>query len=146
MRALVNEPLQLARPGTIESEPDPRGYAGGGEARAQRELHVQQRIEAASGEARAELAVGARAGLLVEDHELDVGQVTEQLVLEPSDQPGDAGPRPRVLDGADDRERVTDVSERGQTQHADRFERLNRGQGRHTLVGSGGAIVKNPFP
>ena len=72
--------------------------------------------------------------------------MTEQLVLQPPDQPGDAGPRPRILDGSDDGQRVTHVSERGQTQHADRFERLIRGQGRHTLVGSGGAIVKNPFP
>ncbi len=107
-----DEPLQLPRARAIESEPQPRRHADSGEARSQRKLHVQQRIEPPPGEARAQLPVATRARFLVEHDELDVGQVAEQLVLEPADHPGDPGPRPRVLDRAHDRQRVTDVPER----------------------------------
>ena len=86
MRAFVNSHCSSRARARSKPSLTPRPNARGGEACPQRELHVQERIEAASREALAELAVGSRTGVLVEDDELDVGHVTEQLVLQPADE------------------------------------------------------------
>jgi hypothetical protein len=129
------QPLQLARTRAIESDLDAGRNHGGCRAGTHRELHVQQGVVAATRHSAAQVAVSGESCLLVEYDEFDVRYVPEQPVLERSQDPGDPRARPCVLQRSHDRKCMTDVTQRGQAQHADpvrgrREERWLHGDGR----------------
>jgi hypothetical protein len=120
LNAMVGEqPLQLAGSFEVEAETDSgrdqrRQYAG-----AQRQLHVQQRIEATPAHGRTQRAVGARQIVLVENDEVHLGNLRHDLGFDLADDPGEAGIRPGTLQSTQHRQHVEGIADRREPQDAD---------------------------
>src|SRR5690606_31406598 len=85
---------------------------------AQRQLHQQQRIEAAATQSLAQLQHATPAAALVIRNELDAVDVADQARLELAGDPGDGGARPVPLDRAHHGHDMADITQRGKTQDA----------------------------
>ena len=95
------KPLQFTGASPVEPQLAPRRHHCGHGAGAQRELQVQQEVEAAIGEAQAQRAQSSKPGTLVDGDKLDLGQQGQhQACLGPADEPGETGLRPRALQRA----------------------------------------------
>jgi len=81
-------------------------------------LHVQERVETPAGQPVAKLLKRAYSLLFIENDELDAWNILNQAGLNPTDNPGDFGLRPGLLNGPEHREGVTDVSNGRKAQQA----------------------------
>ena len=125
------QPLQLARAGAVEAEAPARRDRQRQQAGAQRELHVQQHVEASAADGGAQRPQRAPAGALVHDDKLDAGEQAHQARLDPADHPGDACRGPGLLQRAHDRHDVAGVADGGQSEYAEAAGR--RDGNRHAL-------------
>ncbi|OPZ10160.1 MAG: hypothetical protein BWZ07_02794 [Alphaproteobacteria bacterium ADurb.BinA280] len=86
-------------------------HPGGQQVGAQRQLHVQQGVEASTSQLFAELPYRIPALLFVEHDVLDVWDEVHQAMLEFADDPGDAGFRPLALQLAHHRQHMADIAQ-----------------------------------
>jgi len=91
------QPLQLAGTCAIEAELHARRNARGHETGAQRQLHVQQHLEAAARERGAQPGQSGEAGALVDGDKLHPVEECHETRLAPADDPGELRCRPRLL-------------------------------------------------
>src|SRR5262249_53194179 len=82
------QPLQLARSGPIETELHARRNTARQETCTQRQLHVQQHVEAASAERCAQRRSCREAGALVDGDNLPPLEESHETRLGPADDPG----------------------------------------------------------
>src|SRR6516164_1342598 len=91
------QPLQLTRARAVEPELDARRDAGRYEARAHRQLHVQQHLKAAPRELAAQRSEPGEAGALVDGDKLHPVEKPHETRLASADDPGELRCRPRLL-------------------------------------------------
>ena len=91
------------------------------QVRPRRHLHLQQRVEASALQFPAQRAHAGETGLLVVDEEFDSWQSLQQLLLALADHPGQRDSGPSLAQGADQRQDMGHVAQRGQAQQADRL-------------------------
>ncbi len=94
------QPLQLPGPRPIKSEFERRADLPGDETRPQRQLHVQQHIEATPPQAARQLQALGAAGMLVDGDKLHLRNRAHEPGFQRPDHPGEAGIRPGALQGA----------------------------------------------
>src|SRR5262245_42419231 len=82
-------------------------------------MHMEQEIEAVPLQRAPQIRVCAEAFAFVEGDKLDVRDVSEQTALELSHDPGELRSGPRCLQRAYDGQRVTTVTDGGQSQETD---------------------------
>ncbi len=128
--ALVDhQAMQVFRAGLVVADAAFGPDRGGEQVGAQRDLALQQHVEAAPRERAAQIGVDPPATRLVEYDEFDPLEVADQLRFELADDPGDAALRQRALQAPHQRHDVGHIAERRQAQDANR--RGMRGLARH---------------
>ncbi len=117
-------PLQLARTRAIETELDRGGYQARDQARAKRQLHVEQQVEAPRAQDSAQPPQFLESCAFVEGDKLDFRENrSHQLGFEFADDPGHLGLRPRRLKGAKRRHGMTGIANSRETQQAYMLQR-----------------------
>ena len=118
------QPLQLARARLVEAELHRRRDQRRGRAGADRQLQMQQQVEAAAPlHLGAQPAVSGEAGTLVHGDKLHIRNEAHQLRFEFADHPRESRARPGVLQRAQQRHHVAGVPDRGEAQQADFLRR-----------------------
>ncbi len=113
--------------GPVVADAAPGPDRGRHQAGAQRELDVQQHVEASAGQLGAQRAPAREPGLLVVDDEFDAVQAFEQPGLALADDPGDRQLRPGPLQRTHQGDGMDDVAQGGQAQEAERTRRGTHG-------------------
>ena len=121
--------MQIFRARGVIADAQRRADEGADRIRAQRNLHVQQRVEAARGELRAQFVERAPALALVENEELDTGQIANQFVFEFADDPGQFRVGCLRLQRTHDRHHMRDIAECRRAQQADRLRSARHRKG-----------------
>jgi hypothetical protein len=118
------QPLQLARPPPIEAQLDRGVDQQAQEAGTDRQLQVQQEIEAPASQGRAQTPEFPQHCGFIEGDKLDLRKNRRhQFCFEFADDPGKPCLRPCGLKGAQHRDRVAGVADRRETQQADALRR-----------------------
>ena len=118
------QPLQLARALPIESKFDGRGDQSADQARAKGQLHVEQQVEAAPAQLRAQAKQFPKGGPLIEGDKLDSrSDFAHQLGFDLADDPGEPRFGPRRLEGSQRRQCMAGIADCGETQQADVLQR-----------------------
>ena len=118
------KPLQFARARAVETQLDRRPHQARDQARAKRQLQIEQQIEAAAGERRAQPQQLAGHCALVEGDKLDFGNdCRHQLGLEFADDPGESSAGPRCLQRSQRSQRVACIADGRETQETDVLRR-----------------------
>src|SRR5690606_21234405 len=95
---LVDEQaMPFTAAGVVEADAAAGAHRGRNQSRAQRQLQVQQRIEAAPGKFGAQRPPSREAGFLVVDEQFDAVETVEQLRLAATGDPGDRSLRRTAL-------------------------------------------------
>ena len=115
-----HQAVQVLRAGAVVADAPVGLDAQAEQVRAQRHLHLQQRVETPPAQRRMHGAHAGPARGLVEADELHAGQVADQLAFQLADDPGQRSLWPRLLQGAHQRHHVGDVADGGGAQQADR--------------------------
>jgi len=118
----VGEPvMKIPGPAPVPAKADRRPDQAAQQVSACGHLHVQQDLEAPVTQRLSEAPDRVPAAFLVEFDELDPFHAFQQSPLELADDPGDPCFRPMLLDGANSRQRMCGVTERGEPQQAQGF-------------------------
>lgn len=110
--ATIDEPtVQLFASRCIKTHAGFGAHRAAQKIRPQRQLTLQQDIEASSAQLLAQLFPCCPSGFLVDDHELNAGDIADQSVLEAPDDPSDTSVWPELLDPAHQGQNVGDIAE-----------------------------------
>src|SRR5882757_1827631 len=116
--------MQLARTSAIETEFDRGGDQARDQARAKRQLHVEQELEAPSAQGGAQPRQFPERCALIEGDKLDFRENRRhQLGFEFADDPGEASVRPRRLESSKRREGMAGIADSRKTQQAHMLQR-----------------------
>src|SRR5262245_62132666 len=119
----------------VEADAQGRFDEQADEIGARRSMHVQQRVELASGECAADGRVAAETFRLVEHDELHAFESAQQRVFRLTDDPREMRARPLALDRANHGHGVARVADGRKANDAERCGRLAEGQW-HRVVGA----------
>ncbi len=123
--ARVGEPpLQLARPRAVEAELDGSPDQAAHQARANRQLHVEQQLEAPAAQGRTQPHEFLERCALIEGDKLDFRENRRhQPGFDFADDPGEAGLRPCRLQGSKRRHRMAGIADSRKTQQTHVLQR-----------------------
>lgn len=130
--AAIDEPaVQFFAARGVKADTDFCAHRTAQKIRPQRQLTLQQDIEASSAQVLAQLLPRCPSGFLVDDDELNARDIADQTVLEATDDPSDAGVWPELLHPAHQGQNVGDIAECRQPKDA----KGGRGGRTHTRRG-----------
>ena len=117
--AVYKQTVKVLAAGLVITNSGASGNTRGSEVGSECHLHMQQCVEFATLHLSAKLRVPFASGLLVENNELNTGQITDQLGFDLADNPGDLYPGKLLLKAQHNRYHVGYVTDGGQAKNTD---------------------------